>query len=409
VRILHVDKFLRRSGGGATGYMLDLAAAQRGAGHDVEFFSVADEANEPATYEASFAPHVQMEPPPEGVLAKGRAFARTVWSPGAAGAMDDVVEQFRPDVVHLHNIYHQLTPSVLRPLQRRGVPAVMTVHDYKLVCPTYRFLDKQQPCTACLDGRFRHAVQKRCRDGRLGASAAMALEARVHRSTGAYRHVAKLLCPSAFLRDKLEQGGYEPERLLHLPLFVDVVPPSRGPREGVLFTGRLSPEKGLDLLVRAIGQLPDEQLTVVGDGPLRAELEALAEQQAPGRVTFTGHQPKAQVLDRLAAARVAVLPARWYENQPLGVLEAMACGTPMVVTDMGGLPELVQDGLTGVVVPPEDPAALATALRQVRGDAAATMGNAARRVARADFSPTTHLTRVLEVYDGLLDQRSRLP
>ena len=406
MKVLHVDKFLRRSGGGATCYMLDLGELQREAGHQVEFFAMADARNEPSTYQEQFAPHVRMEPPPQGAVAKAQAVVRSVWSPAARAAMEAVLDDFQPDIVHLHNIYHQLTPSVLQPLKALGIPAVMTVHDYKLVCPTYRFLDKRAPCTACLDGRFRHAMQKRCRDGRLGASAAMALEARIHRSLRAYGHVSRLLCPSLFLRDKLLEGGFASERLTHLPLFVEPQAPQAAGRGGVLFAGRLSFEKGVDVLLHAVGSLADERLTIAGDGPALADLQELAKRVAPGRVVFTGQLEKAGVLDLLHNARVAVLPARWYENQPLGVLEAMASGTPLVVTDMGGLPELVEDGRTGMVVPPEDPGALARALRHVSGETAARFGEAGRERAERDFAPGKHLRRVLRVYDDLLSARA---
>ena len=401
MRVLHVDKYLRREGGGA-GYMLDVAAAQRAQGDDVDFFSMTDERNVPATYEQHFAPHRRMEPPPGGVVGRAVAIGRTIWSRAAAQCMDEVLQRFAPDVVHLHNVYHQLSPSILQPVRRRGIPAVLTAHDYKLVCPTYRFLDEQAPCTACLDGRFRHAVTRRCRDGRLAASAAMALEARVHRTLGAYDHVSRVLCPSAFLRDRLVEGGFAPDRLVHLPLFVDVPAAPAGPRAGVVYAGRLSAEKGVDVLVRAVGLLPGEQLVVAGDGPARPALEEQARREAPGRVRFLGQLTKAGVLEALRAARVAVLPARWHENQPLSVLEAMACCTPVVTTDLGGLPELVSHLETGVVVPPEDSGALARALRHVAGPTATRLGDAGRDRALASFSRPAHLRGLAQVYAAVL-------
>jgi glycosyltransferase involved in cell wall biosynthesis len=405
VRILQIDKFLHRQGGAAS-YMMDLAALQRRAGHDVEFFAMQDPRNAPSTYAGSFAPHVQLEPPPAGLPAKLSAAARMVWSEQARTSAAQVVADFRPDVAHLHNIYHQLTPAILRPLRRAGVPIVMTVHDYKLVCPSYRMLDQAGPCRVCLDGKFRHAVGRRCKDGSATASAALALESRVHRILRSYRAVGRFVCPSRFMLDQLRSGGVYPDRLLHLPHFVDIteLPTATATpqRPYIVFAGRLAAEKGVDVLVRAVGRLPGARLLVVGDGPERATLQLLADRVAPGRVTFTGQCDRDTTLRHVAASAVSVLPSRWYENQPMSVLEAMACGIPVIVTALGGAPELVEPDVTGLIVPSDDSVALATALEQLLADPvwAAKLGSAARRRVQTTFSPERHLAGLLAAYDA---------
>ncbi len=401
MRILQVDKFLRRQGGAAS-YMLDLAALQRDAGNVVEFFAMADQRNEPARYSADFAPHLDTDPPPPGLRAQSAAAARMVWNPPAAHALDRVVSNFRPDVVHLHNIYHQLSPSVLRPLHRRGIRAVMTLHDYKLVCPTYKLLDLEGPCTRCLDGHFRHAVERRCKDGSRAASAVLAAETAIHRRLGLYEGIAAFIAPSRFLQHLLGESGAFAGRVHHVPHFIDL---ERSPRRtgaggGVVFAGRLSREKGVDDLVRAVGAIPRATLAVVGDGPERGSLQALAEQLAPGRVCFHGFLSREATLAIVAESRVAVLPARWHENQPMSVLEAMSCGVPCVVTSLGGAPELVEEGVTGRIVPPNDPAALADALRQLLAEPALARGwgEAGRAVIAERFSPAEHLRALDELY-----------
>ncbi|MPY92474.1 MAG: glycosyltransferase, partial [Acidimicrobiia bacterium] len=283
MRILHVDKFLRRQGG-AAGYMLDVAALQRRAGHDVDFFAMQHPANLPATYEDQFPPFVQLDPPPRGALARAGTVATMVWSGRAARCLAEVVDDFRPDVVHLHNVYHQLSPSILRPLQRRGIPVVMTVHDYKLVCPSYRLLDQDGLCDACVGAGplLTAPVRRRCKDGSIGASAVLALESSLHRLLGAWRPVSRFIAPSAFLASTLRRGGFPADEVVHLPNFVDAdaIEARHGPGEGFVFVGRLSGEKGVDIAVRAVGQLPGARLTVAGDGPERAALEALAEDVA---------------------------------------------------------------------------------------------------------------------------------
>ena len=400
MKILHVNKFLYRRGG-AESYMLDLAGLQAAAGHRVEFFGMAHPDNPPHRFAAQFPEYIQLEPPPARLAGRVAATTRMVWSPSARRGMDSVLEAFRPDVVHLHNIYHQLSPSVLRPLAERGIPAVMTLHDYKLVCPTYLFLSQGRVCEACLDGHFRHAVARRCKDGSLGASAVLALESTAHRRIRAYDPVQVFICPSRFLAAKMAEGGVYPDRLELLPSFVDTrgLPPKIRPGGGIVYTGRLAHEKGVDTLVEAVGRLDAGRLEVVGDGPERARLEALAAARAPGRVRFLGRVPRARVLELLRAAAVAVMPSRCHDNQPMAVLEAFGCGVPVVATNLGGLPELLEGGC-GITVPPEDPDALARALGRLLADpaAAAAMGWAARARAERDFLPDQHLAGLERLY-----------
>ena len=140
MRILHVNKFLYRRGG-AEAYMEDLADLQVAAGHTVSFFGMAHPLNTHLEYASHYPRDIEFEPPPAQLSERVRGVARMLYSTSASKGMDAVLSEFRPDVVHLHNIYHQLSPSVLRPIARRRIPAVMTLHDYKLACPTYRFLD----------------------------------------------------------------------------------------------------------------------------------------------------------------------------------------------------------------------------------------------------------------------------
>jgi glycosyltransferase involved in cell wall biosynthesis len=401
VRILHVNKFLYRRGG-AEAYMEDVAGLQAEAGHEVEFFAMAHPLNRPSRFEAWFPSHVELEPPPPSPLGKARAAGRVLWSTSAGRGMARVVEEFAPDVVHLHNVYHQLSPSILRPLRRRGIPAVMTLHDYKLACPTYQFLDHGRPCDACLGGRYAEAIRRRCKGDSFSASALAAFELWVHTTTRAYDPVGCFICPSRFLTQKMAAAGVFPDRLRCVPHFVDVagMPAKATPGGPVVFAGRLSPEKGADTLVEAVARA-GAVLEVAGDGPERGRLEALADRLAPGRVRFHGLLPKAEVLALFRSASVVAVPSRWWENQPMTVLEALASGVPVVASDLGGLSELVEPGATGALVPPDDPQALAAALQPFLDDPAAAlaMGRAGRAVVDARFAPAVHLTRLEQIYE----------
>lgn len=401
MRILHVNKYLYRRGG-AESYMQEVAALQRGHGHEVAFFGMHHPDNEPQLYAEHFPGYLELEPPPSSAVDKVAGFGRMVWSTSARRGIDAVVADFRPDVVHLHNTYHHLSPSILGPLTRRHIPAVMTLHDYKLACPTYRFLDNGEVCQACLGGHFSQAVRRRCKDGSLGSSAAMAAELAIHTALRAYRHVQVFVCPSRFMAGRMSAAGVFPDRLRWIPHFVSPVP-ERGVESGgpVVVAGRLSPEKGVDTLIDAIGRIRGPvRLDVAGEGPDRERLEGLAAAAGDGRVRFLGRLDS-EAMDGLIADAVAVvLPSRWYENQPMIVLEAFARGVPVIASDLGGTPELVRHGTDGFLVPPDDCVALASALQSLLDDPARAraMGKAARERALTDFAPDVHLARLDAVY-----------
>jgi glycosyltransferase involved in cell wall biosynthesis len=401
MRILHVNKYLYRRGG-AESYMQGLAELQQGAGAEVAFFGMDHPDNDPQPYAAYFPSYLELEPSPASAIAKAQGFARMVWSTDARRGIDAVVTDFGPDVVHLHNVYHHLSPSILGPLARRRIPVVMTLHDYKLACPTYRFLDKGELCQACLGGHFTQAVRRRCKDGSLGSSAAMAAELAIHTALRAYRHVQVFVCPSRFMAGRMAAAGVFPERLRWIPHFV-AAPPERAVDGvgAVVYAGRLSPEKGVDTLIDAIGRLDEPvRLDVAGDGPDRVRLESLASRTARGRVRFLGRLDADALASVIDEAVTVAVPSRWYENQPMVVLEAFARGVPVVATDLGGTPELIRHNTDGLLVPPDDATALAGAMAALVADPgrARAMGKAARERALTEFSPDAHLDRLHGAY-----------
>ncbi|GAA4727201.1 glycosyltransferase family 4 protein [Pedococcus ginsenosidimutans] len=403
MRILHVNKFLYRRGG-AEGYMLDVVELQRRAGHEVELFGMAHPDNlVDLPLADTFPSHVELEPAPGG-LAGLAAGARMVWSPSSGRGMARAIERFRPDVVHSHNVYHQLSPSVLAAVRRAGVRSVMTLHDYKLACPSYQMLDHGRLCDACVGGSALNAVRRRCKSGSLAASALLSVESSVHRTMRAYDAVDTFISPSRFLAGVMARTGLAPERLVVLNHFVEVAPVvPAAHREGFVFAGRLSPEKGVDTLIHAMALLPPTiHLHVAGDGPERGDLTALAARVAPAQVTFHGRLDKERLRQVVAGSVATVVPSRWHENQPMTILESYAAEVPAVVTDLGGMPELVRDGIDGLVVAHDDPRALADALLRLHADpaAATAMGRAGRQRLADEFDPQLHLRRLEAVYRG---------
>jgi glycosyltransferase involved in cell wall biosynthesis len=239
----------------------------------------------------------------------------------------------------------------------------------------------------------------------------MAGELFVHTLTRAYAPVRVFICPSSFLEGRMRAAGVFPRRMLHIPHFIETsdIPVKRAPGSGVLVAGRLSPEKGIDVAIRAVGELDGIMLDIAGTGPDEEALRRLAESVAPGRVRFHGLVDKAEVQRLMLAAAVVVVPSRWYENQPMVVLEALARGTPVVGSALGGMPELIEPGVTGDLVPANDPHALAGALTPyVRTpDHGYAMRDKARASIVSEFSPERHLARITKTY--AVAKRTMLP
>ena len=409
MRVIQVNKF-HYVKGGAERYYVDLSAALVRAGHEVNHLAMAHPRNIPGGVHDRFVTEVDYRAH-MGFLEKLDQAARTIHNREAARMAGEMGRRDGPALAHLHNIYHQLSPSVIDAFVRAGVPVVQTLHDYKLVCPAYLLLTEGAACERCRGGRYWQATRHRCLLDSYAASLVATTEAFWHRARGTYGRVARFLCPSRFLLEKVASFGVPPERLVHLPYFIPLeryrpAPvPVRAVGEPVtgVFVGRLSREKGVATLLEAMAILPPGtmRLEILGEGPLRGELEEKARRVCPdGRILFLGYRAGEALHETIRGASFVVVPSEWYENLPFAVLEPFALGRPVVGARIGGIPELVRDGETGRLFPPGDAGALAAALLWMAGPDAAlsALGERARWVVERDHAEAPHLERLLAVY-----------
>ncbi|MGY1680936.1 glycosyltransferase [Geodermatophilus sp. SYSU D01176] len=397
MRVLLVGNHWTDGPGGAETVLVLTADLLRAAGHEVVPFAVAEERTLPTPVRSSL-------PAAAGAGARtrfGEAWAG-VWSPSAHRALVEVVDEVRPDVAHVHHVFERLTLSVLDALQRRRVPTVMTLHDYKPVCPNYRLFTAGAPCTRCLSGGYWQVVRHRCLEGSRWRSVAAAVDSYAARGRGVYDRVDRFVAPSAFLRDRVVDGGLPAERVEVLPNPVVAGAPRQARAEPpvVLYASRLVAEKGVDTLLDAAARLPDGvRVRLAGSGRLERAVRARAAAEGLP-VDVLGPLPPAEVAAELRAAAVAVLPALWWENCPMAVLEAAAHGVPVVASAVGGVPELVDDGATGLLVPPGDAAALAGALTRLLADPAEAdrLGRAGWARVRSRHDPAGHVAALQQLY-----------
>jgi glycosyltransferase involved in cell wall biosynthesis len=399
-RVLMVNKF-HYPRGGAEHYMFRLAGLLKQRGTEVDYFAMRDARNLPCPTDRYFVSEVSFEQPPQGLSGRIGMAGRMVYSREARSKMGRLLADRTPDLAHVHNIYHQLSPSLLAPLRRRGVPVVMTVHDFKLVCPVYSLLSHGEICERCVGNGFGPAVRHRCNRGSLSGSLLVAGETWAHRRLGLYRDGVDLfITPSAFARDRLITGGYPAERIVVVPncVVADDYHPLHRAGDHALYVGRLSREKGVEVLVRAAAA-SGARVKMVGDGPLRPTLERMIAESGAD-VELLGFRSGEELSAAVQAASAVVMPSICHDNCPLAVIEAMAWGKPVIGSRVGGIPELVRDGEEGVLVPHGDTAALGAAMLRLQEDPelAERMGRAGRARVEAHYDAGPHYRAVAAAY-----------
>jgi glycosyltransferase involved in cell wall biosynthesis len=360
VRVLLANKFFFPGAGSETVFFQTRAVLQEN-GHDVIDFATRDERNLPSPYSQYFAPHRGYDG------GRVRDAAASVYSLGARRALRRLIEQAgRPDVAHLHNVYHQLSLSIVDELRRQRIPIVLTAHDSKPVCPSYSIFTEGEPCRRCVDGSVVNAIKHRCVRESRTASAVAALEGAVNRARGTYDHVDTLIVPSRFMAGVLERGGLTAPMAV-VPNFFEAAersqPNGGSPPAYFLFVGRLDERKGVPVLLEAFRRYGGPaRLRLIGSGPLEDEIRELGPDSG---VELLGIRSEAEVLDQMAGAAALVVSSSSEENCPMTVLEARSQRTPVICCDRGGLPEVVTHEVDGLIFAAGSPDELADRLRTI--------------------------------------------
>jgi glycosyltransferase involved in cell wall biosynthesis len=379
VLILH-SRYLSGDASGENRVALDEERLLRDAGHEVVSCSPAPEAGTP--------------------IDRARLAATAVWSRSAQGEVASMIRANRIEVVHVHNLFPTLSPSVLRTARRMGTAVVVTLHNFRLMCLPATFLRNERVCEDCLGHLPLAGVVHRCYRGSTLGSGVLATSLSIHRGIGTFGRVSRYLAVSEFVRRKHVDAGMDPARIGVKANFSWPVTPREGPGAYFLSLGRLSHEKGIDTLLRAwnLGD-PPGRLVVVGDGPAGPELRG----SAPPGVEFLGQLPADEIPAVLRGARALLIPSRWYEASPRAIVEAYAAGIPVVASDIGALPESIEEGRTGYLAPVDDAAAwAAVARRLLDDDVSLRLGREARSRWRERHSPERALLDLQDAYEAAL-------
>ena len=346
MKILMINKFLHPNGGSET-YIFRLGDSLTARGHEVQYFGMEHEGrcvgNRVNAYTSDMDFHGGSK------LAKLTYPIKTIYSSEARRKLRLVLADFQPDVCHLNNFNYQLTPSILLEIakwKKEGHPCrvVYTAHDLQLVCPNHMCNNPNtgENCEKCLGGHFENCALGRCIHGSLAKSAIGTLEAMLWNGCGVYKNIDVMICCSEFLKRKMDSNPLFAGKTLALHNFVDKAEKQETEKQNyVLYFGRFSREKGIDTLIQVCKELPEIPFVFAGTGPLEEELAGVP------NIQNVGFQRGQDLETLIRQARFSVYPSQWYENCPFSVMESQLYGTPVLGADIGGIPELIEEGKTG--------------------------------------------------------------
>jgi glycosyltransferase involved in cell wall biosynthesis len=340
-------------------------------------------------------------------IGRGALMFRTVWASDTYHDFGTLLEREKPDVVHVHNTFVMISPSIFSACRKRGIPVVQTLHNFRLLCPGAQFLRDGKICEDCVDHSLLRSVWHGCyRDSR-PATASVALMLAWHRRAGTWdelvdRHIAL----TDFARNKFIASGFAPDKIVVKPNFVDPDPGAKqNPGTSALYVGRLSKEKGLHTLLDAWKLLPKScSLDIVGDGPEREELEAEAHRSGLYSIQFRGRLSHEESLAAMKSAGFLILPSEWYEGFPMTIAESFACGTPIICSKLGAMEEIVDESRTGLHFTPGDSEDLARKVEWAFAHPSelATMGRAARQEYEDHYTSERAYTQLMTIYEQTL-------
>lgn len=403
MKILYINNY-NYMRGGAESVFLEEAELMKRHGHITYPFCRRHENNLPSKYSGYF-PGEMVTDSIRPNISSLRSLSQIFYSREARKCLAKMMQDIDIDVAHAHNIYSRLTSSVLDLLYEKNVPVLMTLHDYKLICPNYKLMYQGKICEECKNHKYYMAAWNKCHKDNTIASTLVSIESYFNHFFSRYKKNVRLfISPSQFLKQKLKEFGWPEEKIRCIPNFVSLSEfvPKYDPGKYFLYLGRLSSEKGILTLIRAFMQLtsPKAELCIVGDGPIKNQLEG--EAAADSRIRFTGYLSGVALKETTRNALSVIVPSEWYENAPISVLEALALGKPVVGARIGGIPEMIKNGIDGYLFASGNKDDLNEKLehflamsdKQIR-----EMGQMARQKVERQYTPELHYERLVDLYD----------
>jgi len=413
LKVLMINKFFFLKGGSERVFFQERKFLQDN-GIKVLDFSMQHPENIPSSYSNYFIHNIEYSDSDTksslSIFKKIQNGLKLISNAEAVKLLKKLIEKEKPDLAHMHNIYHQLTPSIIPVLKKAGIKTVMTLHDYKLICPSYNMINREHVCNKCHGSSFWHAVSNRCMQGSVSRSMMLAVEAYWHYWLKSYEKVDAFISPSRFLADLVKKYRFSDRNIAVIPNGIDPksYKPSWNDNNYIVYFGRISPEKGVETLLKAYNLLNSDRsrigLKIVGQGP---QMNSLKEKYT--NVEFTGYKEGKELKRLVGEASFVVVPSQWYENCSMSVLEAMAMGKAIIASNVGGLPEQIDDGKTGLLFGMGDAGELKEKMMILAENKKLRlqMGKAARKKLIKEYSFAMHGEKIINLFAKLIDGSQR--
>lgn len=331
----------------------------------------------------------------------------------AAKKLESLIRKTQPDVAHIHNIYHHLSPGILTVLKKHNIPIIMTVHDYKLVCPNYLLFNRGKVCQKCQGGKYYNCLKNKCVKNSYAASLVLMLEAYWAKHKKYYKkNINCFIAPSLFVRNILIKNGYDSRKIKYIPNFLgekaseDILNDSIENEKYFLFFGRLSQEKGIDMLIKSLplANLKNYKLKIAGSGPEENELKELAKNlKLENKIEFVGYQSGKNLGNLISRAKFIAVPSVWYENAPYSILESYNVGKAVIGSRIGGIPEMIRENKTGLIFNAGDKKDLAEKINYLiaHPEKAIQMGMAGKKYLNKKFNQEKYYDKLVKIYREL--------
>ena len=386
--------------GGSDRYFFVLAELLQKHGHRVVPFTAASTENETSEWERYFPQSANFEQPGLADL------LRFLYSRDAVKSIRRLLKDTEIDLAHFHIYYGKLTASILGELKAAGIPLIQTLHDFKLTCPVHSHISNEEICEACEGKHFWRALPKRCNRGSFTRTALNVTESYVSRILGSHDKFDHFISVCHFNREKMIQYGIPEDKISTIHNFVDVsdITPNFKIGNYLLYFGRLYRAKGIFTLIEAALPLKHVPLYIAGDGEAVPEIQRMLEQNACEHIQLLGFKQGDELRELIRNSIGMVLPSELYENCPMSILEAYAYGKPAIGANIGGIPELIEDGVDGLLFPAGEQGTLRERLLWMfeHKTEAVEMGRAGRQKVEAEFNADIHYEKIMEVYRQFL-------
>ena len=405
MKILFVNKYYHPSGGPET-VLLQSKEKLESLGNEVILFSMQHPRNLETRYSKYFVCNVDYNGS-NSLFNQARMSLNIFYSLEAKKKMELLLDEEKPDLAHLHNIYHQISPSILPVLKKKNIPVVMTLHDFKLVCPNYTFLRGGQVCEECEGKHFYKAVKYKCVKGSYLKSLTCAVEMYLHKLFRIYeRSVDRFIVLSQFSKERFIRYGLPEDKLIFLPNYIEIpsLPKSEAPERYILFFGRLSDKNGIFTLIKAMRQLPEIKLLVLGEGEQQELILNYIRENEMDNIKILGFKQGEELRGLIRESYFTVFPNHGYHLCPMSILESFAYNKPVIGSNRGSIPELINDGIDGLLFEPGNVEDLAEKIKYLYRHPllAQKMGISARKKVEEKYSEEEYYYKLFDLYNDLI-------